>query len=48
MLCNVIVKINHRAILQESDAAVVSFAASARTYRRVESEYNEYIGMLEG
>lgn len=35
-------------ILQESEAAVASFAAGAKRHRRVKSEYNEYIGMLDG
>lgn len=34
--------------VQESEAAVVSFAASAKRHRRIKSEYIEYIGMLEG
>ena len=35
-------------IVQESEAAIVSFAASAKRHRPVKSEYNEYIGLLQG
>lgn len=34
--------------LQESEAAVASFAASSKSRRRVQSEYKEYNEMLEG
>lgn len=33
--------------VQESEAAVVSFAASAKRHRPVKSEYDEYIGLLQ-
>lgn len=34
--------------LQESAAAVRSFAEGAKRHRRVEAEYKEYMGMLAG
>lgn len=36
------------ALVQESEAAIVSFAASAKRHRPVKSAYNEYIGLLQG
>lgn len=35
-------------LVQESEAAIVSYAASAKRHRPIESEYSEYIGMLQG
>lgn len=34
--------------MQESEAAVASYAASAKRHRPIKTEYNEYIGMLQG
>ncbi|CAM9454524.1 unnamed protein product [Pylaiella littoralis] len=33
---------------EESEAAVASYAASAKRHRPIKTEYNEYIGMLQG
>eukprot|EP00903_Cladosiphon_okamuranus_P016099 g14860.t1 len=33
---------------EESEAAIVSFAAAAKEYRPVKSEYDEFIGFLQG
>lgn len=34
--------------VQESEGAIVSFAASAKRHRPIKSEYNDYIGLLQG
>ena len=36
------------ASVQESRAAVATFASAAKRHRRVQAEYDEYIGMLNG
>lgn len=35
-------------LAQESEAAIVSFAAATKRHRPVKSEHNEYIGLLQG
>lgn len=47
-LVSVLVSVMVCGSVQESRAAVATFASAAKRHRRVQAEYDEYIGMLNG